>query len=222
MVSSSRIRYGLAGLTAVAALCALNPVPARAQDTTRGLSSTLLRRVAEVVDARSAGADVFVVAARGFPHDVFCVPNTRREADACAARRPGSLVLGPFRVDVAARFPKPPEVPEPVDTTEIIEELEKMFRGGGCLHATNSDYRDGRGEICGYNAVAIRDVASIRITTQMRDGSSNTVTLSPDSVDAVFLTLDALDKFLLPYYARVYGVTYAATIRAGIVERLRR
>jgi hypothetical protein len=47
------------------------------------------------------------------------------------------------------------------------------------------------------------------------------MTYGPD-VDALFFTLSAIDKFALPYYARVYGVAYAARMRETYLRQLDR
>jgi hypothetical protein len=42
--------------------------------------------------------------------------------------------------------------------------------------------------------------------------------LDPE-VDALFLTMSAVDKFMIPYYDRLYGPRYAQDLRAAIVIR---
>jgi hypothetical protein len=41
-------------------------------------------------------------------------------------------------------------------------------------------------------------------------------------VDAIFLTLPAIDKFMIPYYSRVFGIDSAAAMRTQIVRDLGR
>ena len=40
-------------------------------------------------------------------------------------------------------------------------------------------------------------------------------------MDAVFFTVSAIDKFVIPYYARVYNAQYAADLRAAYLRNLR-
>jgi hypothetical protein len=54
----------------------------------------------------------------------------------------------------------------------------------------------------------------------MRDGTVRDIPVGR-GVDAIFLSLPAIDKFMIPYYARTIGVDSAAAMRARIVSRIR-
>jgi hypothetical protein len=54
----------------------------------------------------------------------------------------------------------------------------------------------------------------LAITVKLRTGSDTvSVTVDPRKYDALVWTLPALDKFLVPYYARIYGLDRARELR---------
>jgi hypothetical protein len=55
-------------------------------------------------------------------------------------------------------------------------------------------------------------VVSVRLELET-PGGRRTVTVNPDTVNALFFTQSAYDKFVTGYYARVYGAEYAAELR---------
>jgi len=69
-------------------------------------------------------------------------------------------------------------------------------------------------------AVPYANIKDITITIHQKDGAAVESVLSRD-VDAVFFTVSAIDKFVIPYYARVYNAQFAADIRAAYVRNLR-
>ena len=58
-------------------------------------------------------------------------------------------------------------------------------------------------------------VVGIRITMMTRRGRQ-TLDLDPRKVDALFLSGAAADKFVIPFYSRVYGPEYAQRLRNRI------
>jgi hypothetical protein len=60
-------------------------------------------------------------------------------------------------------------------------------------------------------------VASITVTIRTRNGQAYTTTFHPDSVDVVFFTASAVDKFAISYYAHLFGAAYAAQLRNHIL-----
>jgi hypothetical protein len=63
-------------------------------------------------------------------------------------------------------------------------------------------------------------VLSIRITTQTPRGPRSH-DVDPRRADALFFTMSAIDKFLLPYYHKLLGPDYARRLREKSVEAIR-
>jgi hypothetical protein len=57
---------------------------------------------------------------------------------------------------------------------------------------------------------------SVRVRTADRE---TTLQYDPRSADAVFLTMQAVDKFMIPYYRERYGRTFADSIRQAVIGR---
>ena len=64
------------------------------------------------------------------------------------------------------------------------------------------------------------DVVSIAVRYRTTDGREHTVQYEPTSVDAVFLTPQAVDKFVVPYYTKLYGQAFADSIREATVGKV--
>lgn len=60
-------------------------------------------------------------------------------------------------------------------------------------------------------------VIGVRLTLQTPRGREFR-DLDPQKVDAVFLSPSAVDKFVLPYYAKVYGPHYALELRSIVLR----
>jgi hypothetical protein len=60
----------------------------------------------------------------------------------------------------------------------------------------------------------------LSVTVRIRDaaGREQTLQYDPRTVDAVFLTMQAVDKFMMPYYTNLYGRPYADSVRRAVVE----
>lgn len=166
----------------------------------RGVPASLLKRLAEAVDGSRTGMPLFVVADSQSPHTVRGVFPSRPEA-VDAARRAGITygAFGPFYA--------------PLDTGD--ERHSWVIWPHGPLSMGDSVPRL-------REAVAADNIRDIVITINTRDGRAVTSTYAPNEVDAVFFTVSALDKFAFPYYARVYGVTAAAHLRAVFLRGLPR
>ncbi len=173
----------------------ITPAPSAAQDSARALPASLLRRLAEVTDGQGISGRVYIVARYAFPHEVLGVFQDRVRADAVVARGQGLGLFGPFETTI----PLPPK-----------------FFVGGCVHdGTKSAYG-----ICPQRTAALPDVRSITLITRLQNGDSISVTYPGPTIDAVFFTLDAMDKFAFPYYTRLVGVEETARMRADLVARL--
>lgn len=86
---------------------------------------------------------------------------------------------------------------------------------GTCVHRPTSTYS------CPTRTrfIPINEIESISFTIQKKIGGRFTRTFRPESVDAVFFTPDAVEKFVFPYYAGVLGADSAAQMRANYLGR---
>jgi hypothetical protein len=71
-----------------------------------------------------------------------------------------------------------------------------------------------------HTFMAMENVARVIITLVARAGDVQSDTLRPDQVEAVFFTMSALDKLLIPYYTQLYGSRYAARVREEYLANL--
>ena len=62
------------------------------------------------------------------------------------------------------------------------------------------------------------EVLSVTVRVRTADGET-TLEYDPRSVDAVFLTMQSVDKFMVPYYADRYGRAFADSIRQVVIEK---
>jgi hypothetical protein len=61
------------------------------------------------------------------------------------------------------------------------------------------------------------DVLSVTVRVRTADGREQTLQYDPRGVDAVFLTIQAVDKFMVPYYTTLYGRGFADSVRAAVI-----
>ena len=195
--------HGLAS----AALVLLSSFQADAQEPSRVPSQTLLKRLAEAVDGHRHGRSVYVVARYDSLSPVAAVFRERPEAEALARRMGrGYDVFGPYRYEP----PQPPDWP-PQPGYSIPE-----IAFGGCTHDGKTSAMEG---ICPQPFMPLDSIVGVFLTFRMRDGSTRPVNVPP-SADAIFLTLPAIDKFVIPYYAGIIGADAAAAMRRNIVNRV--
>jgi hypothetical protein len=164
------------------------------------LSTTALRRFAEALDGNRTGTPVLIVACRDSAYRVGGVVNTRAEADSLR-RRLGVCygIFGPF-----------------ISPRDLL--AHKAVRG--CVHDGHTSNED-PSPICPVSPFALSDVASMTLVTRLKNGTVHEMSMGPE-VDAIFLSLPAIDKFMIPYYARVLGVDSAVAMRTQIVLGLSR
>lgn len=160
-------------------------------------SAILLKRLAEAVDGNRTGDSVFVVASYDSLSPVRGVFLSRDQAEA-AARLAGRSydVFGPFIT-----------MPELASGSIVV----------GCVHNARTSYWE---PVCPQASFRASDVARISLRVQTRDGRTREFPVSSE-VDAIFLSLPAIDKFVIPYYARIIGVQSAAAMRARVAAAIR-
>ena len=61
-------------------------------------------------------------------------------------------------------------------------------------------------------------VLSVTVRIRGADGREQTLEYDPRTVDAVFLTMPAVEKFMAPYYTRLYGRGYVDTLIAELEQ----
>lgn len=179
------------------------PTPAGG-DSTRAMPASLLRRLAEAVDGYRSGEALYVVAAWHFPHEVAGVfPSRALAMEAVRRRGLDYAAFGPYFA--------PPD-----SGNEMMVYSLRLCPG---LHEPDSYCPDTTLSLS--QAVPYAAIKDITITIHSKDGTAVQSVLAPGEADAVFFTLSAIDKFVMPYYTRIYGAQFAADMRAGYVRNLR-
>jgi len=170
-------------------------------DTTT--TATLLKRLGEAVDGYRTARQFWVAASYTFPHTVLGVFVDSRSAR--AAVEEAGLCFNAFG----------PYVGWPDSTMD-----RPMLLAGGTNHRPDSRYDS---LFTSKDLVPQEMVDEIQVITLTRDGRTlRTIYRGRDVPDALFFSLSAIDKFLIPYYGRLYGVDFARDIRANYVRMFRR
>jgi hypothetical protein len=58
-------------------------------------------------------------------------------------------------------------------------------------------------------------VIGIRLLTENAQGQRRSIVVDPKVVDALFFSPSAVDKFVVPYYTRIYGPQYGVLVQAA-------
>jgi hypothetical protein len=153
----------------------------------------MAKRIAEALDGHRTGSQVFVVASYLHPHIVRGVYPTMAEANRAAAVAGRYGVFGPY---LTLR-----------DSVGLI----------GCVHKGPTDM-NAYCPLRGLRGVTHDRVDSVSLTVHVHGQPPRSIPLA-NGVDAVFLSLSAVDKFVVPYYTRLYGPDSAAAMRRQITGR---
>jgi len=185
------------------------------------VTTTLLRRLAEAVDGDRTGRPLWVLAEYEFPNRVLSVRTVRDSVVADSVTHFRDLpdaaigVFGPFT--------------SPRDTRVTIEDLSPPIGAidtipfpfpipvAGCIHLRWSSAM-GNPMICPERMISMDLISSISLVYGLSSGDTITEVLPLDA-DAVFFSIPAIDKFVLPYYTRVLGVEEAARMRRRMLGR---
>ena len=206
---ATRVAWALLAVLA-AALTPGVTVRAQTRDT-MPMSASLLRRLAEAADAQRTGRRIWLVADPRFPHDVDTVLVSPPPAD--LVMPPGYRVYGPYLTPRDFGLP-----------------VARVF---GCVHTTfpipsafdprrhlDARLRPSTG-MCPMRAIPIDSIARMElIVVTLAD--TLRIPLPPQTVDAVFFSVSAFDKFVAPYYAKVQGPAYAQALRDSVEAVVRR
>jgi hypothetical protein len=198
MVSRCGRRIARGVLLAAATMLLLLPVRTAAQEP---LPATLLRRLGSAVEGYRTGRPVWVVASLQFPHDV------RGVYPALAEAMRNATLAGPSYRSFGPYFGTRDTTTDgaPVEAYGIVCVKQWDTR---CLKDSTGTY------------ATMENVARVIITLVSRAGDVQSDTLRPDQVEAVFFTMSALDKMLIPYYTQLYGSRYAARVREEYLSNL--
>lgn len=67
-------------------------------------------------------------------------------------------------------------------------------------------------------AMRLQDVVRINVTFVRRTGRPVTVQIAPEHAGATIYTIQDFDRFIVPYYARLFGPAYAARMRETLLS----
>lgn len=194
----------LGALLGVAFLLGAMPSCAASQERAAP-SSTLLRRLAEAVDAQRDNRAVWVVVQTQAPYDVRGLYHSQTEAAAITAMLTGYAVFGPY-------------INAPDSGVHTM-----MLTVDPCpgRHSASSQCSDTSASVgTTVQAMPVENVDSIVVTIYGQRSVPIHRTFGGSDVDALFFTLSAIDKFAMPYYSRLYGPAVAARMRSDYVRRL--
>ena len=171
-------------------------------------SAALLRRLASSADAFRNGDTVYVVASEVFPHDVVDVymdfERARFVADSAGL---DFGVFGPFVTppDSAPELPQLPLAVVGCYKDDITTRYECPELTGG---PQDPVFR-------------MEDVDSINVTFFSRERGPVSVNMTRPPSTTVY-TLDAFDRFIAPYYLRLFGPEVVLEMRQEMIDYIRR
>jgi hypothetical protein len=105
------------------------------------------------------------------------------------------IVLGLVTATLGVAYVLSNDTPTPANAAQPNTRTVVML-SGPCWHEGVSDWR------CPDSTMAVRSadyVTSVSVTVETKDGKRTTTKL-PAGIDAIFLTRDATEKFLVSYY----------------------
>lgn len=179
---------------------ALACAPRRAAAQDPVITASLLKRLASAVDGYRTGRPVWVVASVQFPNEVGGVFSSVDAADSAA-----------FQFGVPYRKFGPFIAPPDSGLMTIVYYLACK---GKRLDTSCPPIRDSVPmDTVGIRPTSIDNVLSVTLTVRTKDGRSMSTTVPPEHAEAFFLTMSAVDKFLMPYYTQLFGAEYAAYLR---------
>lgn len=166
---------------------------------------TYLLMVAAAVAGYSAGGPVYIVICKtGTEYDVVGAYPTRAAAQqAVNATQSNSTkcnIEGPYTGSVGY----------------ASNDMAALRYGGGCKKGPDSDC------IADSTAAFIAPIGSINsvtITYTLTSGATRSEAFDPRRVEAIFFTMPAVDRMLVPYYVRVYGINGALQRRRVLLDR---
>ena len=175
------------------------------------MSAGLARVLAETADGFRDGQPHWIVVSPRYPYRVSGVYSSESAARASLVPGQGDLVSGPWITPPGfdpPRYELPP-LPEPPDVLV------------GCKHML-LPIPSIMDPYCPTRRISVRDLREMTLVIRTGADTIRVNLLEGGIADAVFLTASTLDKFVLPYYARVYGPAFAAAMGDSIRARASR
>jgi hypothetical protein len=167
-------------------------------------SETYLMQLAAAVSGYSGGQAVWVVICGSTdPYEILGAFTSERDArealSAAMASGRQCSVEGPFK------------------TGETYAGGVKTY-GSGCKKAPDSSCQS---DTSRATIMAFNDVIAVSVTYMRRTGPPVVDRFSPRDVEAIFFTMAAADRLLIPYLTRLRGVEYARAQRQNLACRFR-
>jgi hypothetical protein len=167
---------------------------ARSEAQDGAMPATLLRRVAEAVQGLPNGYAVYVAVEMTLPYEVIMIGPERAAVEDSARRtHQRYAIVGPV------------EGEEPPHTMSY--QLPCTHRADSYMQCPDSTHR--------FSVVP----STVIVIFQSGAQSDTVASFAPAEGDALFFNLSSMDKFVFPYYARVFGIEYAARMRAEYLRR---
>jgi hypothetical protein len=162
------------------------------QGSTGGpLPQEAMRSIVEAVDTWRGQAEAFVVFHESSPYEIVSVHPTDAAARTAVAAGQGLTYVGP----VAPR-------PQPRSSCVVLKTT-------GCgLKALSQP----------VSTVVLRDASDTEVAHFTVNVGGRLPNHESD-VEAIFLTASGIDKFMMPYLTRVFGVDYAAARRRDWIKQ---
>jgi hypothetical protein len=208
MTSHKWLRAGSTGLTLFAVLMSVTARLPAQDSMSPPIAVSLLKRLGAAVDGYRTGHNVWVVASLQFPHEVAGVFTRAVAADSEVHRRGDQYRrFGPYYAPPDSGLPTVMMVvPCRKNIDSSCTPLDSMPRDSFAIRPT-----------------AIDSIQSVTLIIQKKSGRTMRTTVGPNDAEAFFLTMSAVDKYLIPYYTQLYGAEYAADFRARLLlEFIRR
>lgn len=191
-------------LCVAVALASVAPAVAGAQGRPREPAS-LLRRLAESAGAFRTGEPVWIVAQESFPHHVIgAYPAERAAMEAATEAGRGFHWYGPFVT--------------PPDRLPDGRPLPRAILAGCWKDDITTEW------ICPAGPARppfrMEDVREIRLIITPKTGEAVEVVFPVEETSAIIFTLDAFDRFIVPYYTELFGPEYVAALRDSLVAHI--
>jgi hypothetical protein len=151
----------------------------------------MLKRIAEAVDGDRSGGMVYVVAGYDPANPIVGVFHDPKSAAGAASKAGnGAAVFGPYQAALDSTIAQ----------TMTCVHLKTSVMNLRCVPPGRT--------------TQFSDIASLTLMITRTDGGRDSVPL-PQGADAIFLGAPAVDKFVIPYYVRLVGLTATTDMRNG-------
>jgi hypothetical protein len=186
------LRHGLPlGTAALLILGSTATTLACQQTTERPPDAVMLKRIAEAVDGDRSGGMVYVVAGYDPANPIVGVFHDPKSATGAASKvGNGAAVFGPYQAALDSTIAQ----------TMTCVHIKTSVMSVRCVPPGRT--------------TQFSDIASLTLMITRTDGGRDSVPL-PQGADAIFLGAPAVDKFVIPYYVRLVGLTATTDMRNG-------